>query len=524
MTETARPTQVRKRDGAVVPFDADRISQALFAASESTGRPDALLARELADGVVHFLAEESSGIPTTQEITETVVKVVRELGQPALAAAFEGYGKQRQRAPADEQNARDKESEQSLAESLVDCARRFTLKNVYTRDLAAAEEAGLLTVTGLNSPCELASCVLGPPVPRTRDVLADLEQVRRLAYGQVVFDGLEFLGARDEPPGDLAGKIALGLRLTGLECVVNLNVSMPPPWADSLARGPLFVREQPDRAGIIARSERLCVELLRQVPAARMDWHLAEESFDESAKASLVRLAQLALDGSRIAFVFDRPRKPIALAEGLHRGQPATLLAVGLNLPALASLPGMLGDVERFRQRLGSLVRLALSAAVQKRQYLRRQSPALTSNFLLDRACFVVTPVGLDEVVNLFSQWGIANGGDSLELARQIVQRLREVLSEASRSAQMDACLDGPAAFGLEGPPISRDAVAGLTSWDATASVRSQLRAGDVLHGLAGHGTLALYSPRDCSAAPEQVVDWLWAAWKQTDVVRLRLL
>ena len=32
---------VRKRDGRLVPFEADKISRALFAASESVGRPDA---------------------------------------------------------------------------------------------------------------------------------------------------------------------------------------------------------------------------------------------------------------------------------------------------------------------------------------------------------------------------------------------------------------------------------------------------------------------------------------------------
>ena len=96
------PTKAAKRDGSVVEFDADRISRSLFAASESIGRPDAFLARELADGAVHFLAQEStSDTISTQEIAEVVVKVVRELGQPALAAAFEEHGRRRvRRLPA----------------------------------------------------------------------------------------------------------------------------------------------------------------------------------------------------------------------------------------------------------------------------------------------------------------------------------------------------------------------------------------------------------------------------------------
>ena len=76
-SQPAPPTWVRKRDGRTVPFEADRISRALFAAGESCGRPDAFLARELADAVVHLLADESDGkVPTTEQVRE-VVDVVR---------------------------------------------------------------------------------------------------------------------------------------------------------------------------------------------------------------------------------------------------------------------------------------------------------------------------------------------------------------------------------------------------------------------------------------------------------------
>jgi hypothetical protein len=100
MDATSPPEWVRKCDWRLEPFDADKISRALFAATESLGRPDAFLARELADGVVHFLADEAAGAtPTTQQIAELVAKVVRELGQPALAAAFTEHGLQRRREP-----------------------------------------------------------------------------------------------------------------------------------------------------------------------------------------------------------------------------------------------------------------------------------------------------------------------------------------------------------------------------------------------------------------------------------------
>ena len=95
------PTLVHKRDGQLVPFDADKISRALFAAGEGLGRPDAFLARELADGVVHFLTvEREEATPTTEQISELVIKVVRELGQPALAETFARFAEKRRRTAA----------------------------------------------------------------------------------------------------------------------------------------------------------------------------------------------------------------------------------------------------------------------------------------------------------------------------------------------------------------------------------------------------------------------------------------
>src|SRR5262249_42509223 len=90
VTERASPIWVRDRDGNVAPFETDQISQSLFPATEELGRPDAFLARELTDGVVHFLSEDVDGLPhEADELPELVAKVVRELGQPALARQFE---------------------------------------------------------------------------------------------------------------------------------------------------------------------------------------------------------------------------------------------------------------------------------------------------------------------------------------------------------------------------------------------------------------------------------------------------
>ncbi|HEY1381404.1 MAG TPA: ATP cone domain-containing protein, partial [Gemmataceae bacterium] len=86
----ARVNWVLKRDGRLEPFDGGRISRALFAAGERTGRPDPLLARELTDGVIHFLAADATAdLIAVDDLVEAVGKVVRELGHPALAQTFQ---------------------------------------------------------------------------------------------------------------------------------------------------------------------------------------------------------------------------------------------------------------------------------------------------------------------------------------------------------------------------------------------------------------------------------------------------
>ena len=174
-------------------------------------------------------------------------------------------------------------------------------------------------------------------------------------------------------------------------------------------------------------------------------------------------------------------------------------------------------------------------------EYLRRlersrsrtdaDGPALTSGFLLDRASLLVAPVGLDAVVHSFVNKGLSAGGAALDFGRQIVQRLRDVLRQDGRNAHLDTCVDGPFRFRLaetnsattdEWPAIEE--AAGLTAWDRAAALKSQLRSAGVLQGVAEHGTLALFVPEGQTPSPEEVSDWLQTAWRQSDVVCLRLV
>jgi hypothetical protein len=330
-------------------------------------------------------------------------------------------------------------------------------------------------------------------------------------------------------------ELSAALDGTELQAVINLNCALPPSWADDRAGGPLFASQPtnlaPERCRNLAEA---LLEALKENPLTcsrvRIDWHLGEGDLAPRALERLQRLTRLMAGKIPLAFVLDRPRKPLALAEGIDRGHPALLMAVGLHLPYLAEQLSANGAVDRFVQKLGSLARLALSAAAQKREFLRRQGRSeLVRGFLLERARLMVVPVGLEEALRRLTGQGLCDP-QGLELASRIVERLREVLHEDGQARLLDACLDGPAEFALETKDPSLPAslpspvqVAGLTAWEAEASVQSQLRAAGVLHA-AENGTAAVLFREEKFPGPEALVPDLPWAWQHTGVVRLRFV
>jgi hypothetical protein len=527
---------VTKRGGRSEPFDADKISRTLFAALEATGRPDPFLARELTDGVVHFLsaeAEAEAEALTTARVAELVAKVVRELGQPALAEAYAAHGRQRERGqprPVGTEIVLRLPRNLDPADVLDECLREYTLQSVYARDIVAARADGLLALAGLTHPAQLEGCVLDPLSSwhgGSAGLCAAVEAAQSVVGRFVVLDGPEYelTRARDTDARALARELDVGLRATGLSAVVNLNAAIPPPSAGQLARGPLFAAQPTEvpAAQRCALADALFDEL-RKVGYLRIDWHLGPADFAPNARERLEGLARAALDGAPVAFTFDRPKQPVQLAEGTDRGHEAVLLTVGLHLPRLAALPGAASDPSAFLRKLASLARLALSAGVQKREFLRRQRrspdvPAVTAGFLPDRARLVVAPVGLDQVVRTFTGKGLIAGGVSSGFGEQIVGRLRDVLTGDGKPALLEICVDGPASFALEG----HAGVAGLTPY-GPAPMRDQLRAAGALHLAAAGGTLALFVPNDPPPDAATAAECLRLAWQGGEVCRLRIL
>ncbi len=82
-------TKIRKRDGREVPFNIEKIANAIFKAASATGGKDYRTAMELAERVADFI--ESSldrRIPSVEELQDAVEKVLIETGHAKTAKEF----------------------------------------------------------------------------------------------------------------------------------------------------------------------------------------------------------------------------------------------------------------------------------------------------------------------------------------------------------------------------------------------------------------------------------------------------
>lgn len=555
---------VYKRDGRLVPFDADKISQALFAGTERLGQPDPFLARELTDSILHFLAAETAGTtPTTAQVADLAIKVVRELGQPALARALAQHqeaklhpqpgGEPPASVPAYSELAfreaidRGMQAQSSAVDLTWQSAaagfQRFSLEEVFTRDLAAAHAEGLLTILGLEHPFELAAHTLPVPALSGSGLIEAILQARDTAGSCLALDGFEFvagpkLGSAPAMSEWIRG-LQRALQLTHLTAVLNLNCATPPAWAGELAAGPLFPGGGTPASAVLhpeLADGALEAFYAQHAPPSRLrlDWHLGAADFAPAAAARLERLARLALAGLPLALVFDRPRRPLSLAEGIDRQHPAILLALALHLPQFHAHLKAPATPEAYLQRLGSLARLALSAATQKRQWLRRSTehrPALGRGFLLERARFLVVPVGLEQLCRFYFPEGPCRRADAAQFAGQVLERLRTELQEAGRRSLLEVCLDSnlPAAGQTEAWPFWPDSasvpeearIMGPTPWDPAAPPRAQLLTAGMLQEITGGGTLALPPG---ALRLDELIDLLRIAWQQTPIARLHLV
>jgi ribonucleoside-diphosphate reductase alpha chain len=90
--------RIRKRDGRVVDFEQEKITNAIFKAARAVGGEDYELAKKLSDQVVKRLEEKFvRKIPSVEDVQDIVEKVLIENGHAKTAKAYILYRKKREK-------------------------------------------------------------------------------------------------------------------------------------------------------------------------------------------------------------------------------------------------------------------------------------------------------------------------------------------------------------------------------------------------------------------------------------------
>ncbi len=91
-------TKIRKRDGREVPFNIEKIANAIFKAAQSCGGRDYATAFELAQQVAQYLdSQQLSDIPTVEAVQDAVEKILVKNGHARTAKEYILYRAERNR-------------------------------------------------------------------------------------------------------------------------------------------------------------------------------------------------------------------------------------------------------------------------------------------------------------------------------------------------------------------------------------------------------------------------------------------
>jgi ribonucleoside-triphosphate reductase len=94
---TSRVQYIRKRDGRILPFDAEKITDAIFKAAKAVGGSNRETAQSVCDsvvGILDILHYKEGRTPTVENVQDLVEKMLIERGHARVAKAFILYREQ----------------------------------------------------------------------------------------------------------------------------------------------------------------------------------------------------------------------------------------------------------------------------------------------------------------------------------------------------------------------------------------------------------------------------------------------
>ena len=197
--------QVTKRDGRVVPFNPDRITNAIYRAAVAVGGRDRTVAQKLSDQVVAMLESrfEPQQAPTVEAVQDVVEKVLIENGHARVAKAYILYRDERNRRRLQDRSTADQRGEN------IPWAKLWSVL-----DWAVAHD--LNTVAGLNrriSKGEISDIVMESETEYTQDLFA----VERSIFENKDIRLAIFAGPSSSGKTTTTNKIALRLENQGIK-------------------------------------------------------------------------------------------------------------------------------------------------------------------------------------------------------------------------------------------------------------------------------------------------------------------
>ena len=126
-------SKIMKRDSAVVDFDQNKITEAIFKAARAVGGRDRKTAQKLSDKVVEELEKLGKDMPTVEEIQDIVEKVLIEQGHAATAKAYILYRQERSAIRKEKQLVLEKEDIDEVDKRFEQVATRQDIRQLDER-------------------------------------------------------------------------------------------------------------------------------------------------------------------------------------------------------------------------------------------------------------------------------------------------------------------------------------------------------------------------------------------------------
>lgn len=417
------PSWVRLENGSLVPFDPDTTQKWIFAALARCGHPDAFLCRELTDSVHHFLADRvDPGTVGHARLEEVVIQILRELGHARLAAAIQIAGPGEVRAGVD-RAALLAMGDAAARRIAVGNLRRFAADRVFSPQVMALVDEGLLHLSALRQPHQVAARVRHPLAPTPTFAAPWSDELG------TCLDGLDSPEHALALAGDSAGtvgeyltRLAAAAAAAGRWVSLHVNAAPAPPWAETDFR-PLFPPPPRWATHVEDLREQLVAGGAAVPPEAPLRWtlHLQGAMLPSWGR----HLAALLRQRGTLDLVWDRPRQPVRLDMGLTRRRWAKLQTIDLDLDRLWQCGGP-WELDPWIGRLLLLLRMAVTAGVQHREFLRRLAPP-QPDFVLEHASVQLRLRGLAAVARHFfpSKSGLAA---VLKFVAHLMERLEPLL------------------------------------------------------------------------------------------------